>query len=147
MVQRHRRRCVGPVLRMHHGRPGGREAAGGQGPFDRACQYHYRTPLYFAVRENQIEVAAFLLDRGIDPFGLAVNDSLLEVARDRGYGELESLLAERYASLHGASPKGEPIAAAIRDRDLAGVRNLLDVSPNSCMPVMPEAINPYIGQR
>ena len=101
----------------------------GKDPSIVRCQYHYRTPLYFAVRENQIEVAAFLLDHGIDPFGLAVNDSLLQVARDRGYGELERLLAERYASLHGASPKGEPIAAAIRDRDLARVRSLLDASP------------------
>src|SRR5437870_4406197 len=41
------------------------------------CQYAYRTPIYFAVRENQLEVAAFLLEHGGDPLGLAVNDSLL----------------------------------------------------------------------
>ena len=29
--------------------------------------YDYRTPLYFAVRENQLEVAAFLIVRGADP--------------------------------------------------------------------------------
>src|SRR4051794_32005574 len=27
------------------------------------CHYRYRKPLYFAVRENRIEVAAFLLER------------------------------------------------------------------------------------
>src|SRR6516225_3293081 len=54
--------------------------------------YAYRTPLYFAVRENRLEVAAFLLDHGADPLRLAVNDSLLQVARDRGYVAMEELL-------------------------------------------------------
>ncbi|HEV8613369.1 MAG TPA: ankyrin repeat domain-containing protein, partial [Gemmatimonadales bacterium] len=31
------------------------------------CHYAYRTPLYFAVRENQLDVAAFLLEHGTDP--------------------------------------------------------------------------------
>ncbi|MEK6321935.1 MAG: ankyrin repeat domain-containing protein [Acidobacteriota bacterium] len=93
------------------------------------CQYAYRTPLYFAVRENQVEVAAFLLEHGTDPLGLAVNDSLLDITRDRGYVEMEKLLEAKLASLHGASAKGEAIAAAIRERDLAKVRSLLDASP------------------
>ena len=63
-------------------------------------QHAYRTPIYFAVRENRIDVVAFLLDHGADPFGLAVNDSLLEICRDRGYGELASLLQE------ATSPRG-----------------------------------------
>src|SRR5262249_37329437 len=53
------------------------------------CHYAYRTPLYFAVRENQIAVAAYLLERGTDPLGLAVNDSLLDIPRDPGYVERE----------------------------------------------------------
>src|SRR5712692_3378780 len=93
------------------------------------CHYAYRTPLYFAVRENQIEVARFLLEHGADPLGLAVNDSLLDIARDRGHAELEKLLETTYASLHGASTKGEPIAAAIRERNPEKVRSLLDASP------------------
>ncbi|MGC4043253.1 MAG: sigma-70 family RNA polymerase sigma factor [Armatimonas sp.] len=91
--------------------------------------YVYRTPLYFAVRENQLEVARFLLDQGADPLGLAVNDSLLQITRDRGYTQLEKLLEEKYAALHGASPKGETLALAIRERDLARVKGLLDASP------------------
>lgn len=55
------------------------------------CHYAYRTPLYFAVRENRIEVVDWLLGHGADPLSLAVNDSLLEITRDRGYGELENL--------------------------------------------------------
>src|SRR5947207_1455222 len=83
-----------------------------------------RSPLYFAVREKQVEVATFLLDHGADPFGLALNDSLLEIARDRGYVEMEKLLEAKYASLYGASPKGEALAAAIREHDLAKVKDL-----------------------
>jgi ankyrin repeat protein len=89
----------------------------------------YRTPLYFAVREDQVEVAAFLLDHGADPVGLAVNDSLLQIARDRGYTEMGKLLEAKYATLHGASPKGEALAAAIRAQDLAKVKGSLDAAP------------------
>jgi ankyrin repeat protein len=93
------------------------------------CHYSYCKPLYFAVRENRLEVAAFLLERDPDPIGLAVNDSLLDIARDRGYVEMEKLLETTLAKLHGASPRGEPVADAIRHRDLAKVRALLDEQP------------------
>jgi ankyrin repeat protein len=91
--------------------------------------YAYRTPIYFAVRENQVEVTAFLLERGADPISLAVGDSLLEITRDRGYVEMERLLAANLADVHGASPKGAAVAAAIRERDLTKMRSLLDASP------------------
>jgi len=93
------------------------------------CQYNYGTPLYFAVRENQIEIVRFLLEHGADPLSLAVNDTLLDIARDRGYAEMEKLLEANLADAHGSSTKGEPIAAAIRERDLPKVRRLLNASP------------------
>jgi ankyrin repeat protein len=91
--------------------------------------YAYRTPLYFAVRENRLEVAEYLLDHGADPIGLAVNDSLLDICRDRGYAQMEKILEAKLASLHRASPEGEAVARAIRGRDLSAVRGLLDASP------------------
>jgi ankyrin repeat protein len=93
------------------------------------CHYHYRKPIYFAVRENRIEVVALLLERDPDPTGLAVNDSLIEIARDRGYAEMQQLLEQKLAERYGASTRGEPVAAAIRERNLATVRALLDASP------------------
>jgi ankyrin repeat protein len=93
------------------------------------CHYAYRTPLYFAVRENQIEVARFLLERSADPLRLAVNDSLLEIARDRGYGEMHMLLETTLASSQRASDQGNAIAAAVRERNPEKVRSLLDASP------------------
>src|SRR6478736_9894112 len=70
------------------------------------CQYFYRTPLYFAVRENRIPVVKFLLERRADPLSLAVGDSLLEICRDRGYEDMQKLLEANLDSVHGASTKG-----------------------------------------
>jgi ankyrin repeat protein len=92
--------------------------------------YAYRTPLYFAVRENQIDVAEYLLDHGADPIGLAVNDTLLDICRDRGYTQMAAMLEAKIATIHRASPQGERVAQAIRERDLPQVRSLLDASPD-----------------
>src|SRR5687768_14029993 len=93
------------------------------------CQYVYRTPLYFAVRENQLDVARLLLERGADPLSLAVNDSLLDICRDRVYADMEQLLSAHLETVCNASPRGETVAAAIREHDLEKVRRLLDASP------------------
>ena len=88
--------------------------------------FAYRKPLYFAVRENRLDVTAFLLQRDPDPMNLWVNDNPLEIARDRGYAEMEQLLETTLATRFNASPRGEPVAAAIRAHDLSAVRRLLD---------------------
>jgi len=90
------------------------------------AHYEYRTPLSFAVRENQVAIADFLLEHGAEP--LALGD-VLEMARDRGYVEMTRLLERKLATIHGASSEGESVAAAIRARDLAQVRRTLDESP------------------
>lgn len=90
------------------------------------AHYQYRRPIYFAVRENQLAVAAWLLERQATDGDLAVLGPLLEVARDRGYAEMERLLIAKQPH---ASPRGEPVAAAIRERDLPRMRLLLDADP------------------
>lgn len=88
--------------------------------------YEYRTPLSFAVRENQLAVAEFLIDHGALNVGLG---EPLEMARDREYVEMEQLLARKLAELNGASTKGDAVAAAIRAYDPQTVRELIDASP------------------
>ncbi|MBA2301038.1 MAG: ankyrin repeat domain-containing protein [Acidobacteria bacterium] len=89
------------------------------------AHYEYRTPLSFAVREDQVAIADFLLDHGAEPLALG---NVLQMARDRGYTEMTQLLERKLASVHGASSEGEPVAAAIRARDLAQARRILDES-------------------
>src|SRR5215471_17622377 len=60
--------------------------------------YNYRKPIYFAVRENHLEIAALLFDLDPEPTNLAVNDSLLDICRDRGYTEMEKMLDEKLAT-------------------------------------------------
>jgi ankyrin repeat protein len=89
------------------------------------AHYEYRTPLSFAVRENKLAVAEYLLDHGAarstlgDPLGMA---------RDRGYVEMIRLLERKLGDL-GASADGEAVATAIRAHDLPEVRRLLDATP------------------
>jgi ankyrin repeat protein len=88
------------------------------------CSYEYRTPLSFAIQENQVEAAAYLFDHGARAFG-----NPLEIARDRGFVEMERMLEERLARTAGVSRRGELVAEAIRERNLPKVRALLDASP------------------
>src|SRR5437016_1026385 len=46
------------------------------------CHYEYRTPFFFAVCENQVEVASHLFDQKPPFFA-----NPFEIARDRGYTE------------------------------------------------------------
>src|SRR5687768_7153240 len=65
--------------------------------------YDYRKPLYFAVRENRIEVARLLLELDTNPLDLWVDDSPIEIARDRGYDAMERMLADTLESRFNAS--------------------------------------------
>jgi ankyrin repeat protein len=94
------------------------------------CHYVYRRPIYFAVRENRVDVAAFLLEHGADPTNSGSPDTLLQMARDRGYSGMQRLLESALVGAGDALPKGEAIAAAIRERDPAKVRELLAAAPD-----------------
>ena len=93
------------------------------------AHYDYRKPLYFAVRENRIDVVRFLLEHDRNPLDLWVDDDPIEIARDRGYAELEQLLTRTLEEKFNASPQGEPVALALRDRNLPRTRELLDAQP------------------
>ena len=91
--------------------------------------YAYRKPLYFAVRENRIEVVRFLLEHDRNPMDLWVDDDPLDIARDRGYAEMEQLLAQTLETEFNASLQGEPVALALREHDLRRMGELLDARP------------------
>lgn len=93
------------------------------------CHFAYRTPLYFAVRENQMKAASLLLERAGDPLSLAVNDTLLSMARERGYAEMVALLEGHLERRFRISERGEAIGAAIREKSLKKTRRLLDTAP------------------
>lgn len=93
------------------------------------CHYCYRTPIYFAVRENRLELAQFLLDHGADPLSLAVNDTLLEITRDRGYTEMEQLLEEHHRRQFHYDERVERVAESIRAYDTEKVLAMLEAGP------------------
>jgi hypothetical protein len=68
--------------------------------------YDYRKPLYFAVRENRIDVVRFLLEHDCNPLDLWMDDDPIEIARDRGYTEMEQLLTHTLDTKFNASPQG-----------------------------------------
>src|SRR5205085_5360842 len=86
------------------------------------AHYDYRKPLYFAVRENRLDVARFLLEHDGNPLDLWVDDNPIEIARDRAYAEMELMLADTFEKKHNASPKGEPMAQALREHDFERMR-------------------------
>jgi ankyrin repeat protein len=93
------------------------------------AHYDYRKPLYFAVRENRVDVARFLLEHDSNPMDLWVDDDPLQIARDRGYAAMERMLTETLESKFNASAKGETVALALRNHDLKNMRELLDAQP------------------
>jgi len=90
--------------------------------------YEYRNAMTFAVQENQLEVATFLIQRGADPVNAGTPDSLLNIATDRGHNAMAQLLKKAISGSGNGMEQGEVIAEAIRSRDLNTVRSLLETS-------------------
>jgi ankyrin repeat protein len=106
------------------------------------AHYEYRTPLYFAVRENHAAVASFLLDRGAEPFWNG-ND-LVDMARIRGLREMEALLESRRPAMP-RHPRhiGSPLVQAADRGDVEEVRRLLERGAD---PNEPEEVNAPHGR-
>lgn len=93
------------------------------------CTNQYRSPLHFAVQENHIDVVEFLLAHGADATHRSGNpwhERPIVIAEERGYAEMKNVLETHLKTTQGGAPAGDPIAAAIRERDVSRVRELLD---------------------
>ncbi|HKE85312.1 MAG TPA: ankyrin repeat domain-containing protein [Vicinamibacterales bacterium] len=88
------------------------------------AHYEYRTPLYFAVRDNRMAVATLLIERGAEPFWNG--DDLVEIARIRGHREMEALIEGQRARFPRRNRRTDPpLVAAANRGDLDAVRSLL----------------------
>ncbi|MEM9367975.1 MAG: ankyrin repeat domain-containing protein [Planctomycetota bacterium] len=92
------------------------------------CHCGYRTPLHFAVRENHVNVAKWLVEHGADATFVTRqhwHDSPLQMARERGYLAMHAFLKAHLQQTFGICEEGTSIAAAIRHRDRPLVKELL----------------------
>jgi ankyrin repeat protein len=92
------------------------------------CEYEYLTPLRFAVRENHRAVVHFLLEKGVNP-AYEFGDSLLTIAKDRGYEELAILFESKLKEQYHIVPDGDRVAEIIRSFDTEPLFALFDANP------------------
>lgn len=88
------------------------------------AHHEYRTPLYFAVRENRIDVATFLIARGAEPFWNG-ND-LADMARIRGHREMEALVESKRPRARPPRRAGSPLVEAAIRGAFDDVKRLLE---------------------
>src|SRR5678816_353460 len=90
-------------------------------------EFDYRNAMSFAVRENQAAVVEYLLSKNANPVNSGTDDTLLQIAKDRGYTVIAQMLEK--ATGTKSTPGGDSIAEAIRSRNIEKVKTLLDKSP------------------
>jgi ankyrin repeat protein len=88
------------------------------------AHYEYRTPLYFAVRENRMAVARLLLDRGANPF--YNGEDLIEMARLRRLADMEALIEGHRPKSQRPLSVFQAVAQAIRSGNVAAARQVID---------------------
>jgi len=97
------------------------------------CEFEYRKPLHFAVRANQLAAAKYLLEHGADATyvsGSRMHEGPITIARDRGYVEMERLLAEWLEERFGTNARGEELALLIKERRRDEVLDRLQREPD-----------------
>ena len=92
------------------------------------CSFEYLTPIRFAVRENHKAVVEYLLEKGADPV-FDFSDSLLTIANDRGYTELESYLKTKLDETYHIRLEGDETATLIKAFDKEAVKQRLQKNP------------------
>jgi len=94
------------------------------------AEYWYTPPIHFAVRAGRIETTRVLLEAGAEPAWRSMaGDDLATLARERGNETLARLLEHESRRQQGVPkpphPADDPIVAAAKSGDLAGVRGRL----------------------
>jgi ankyrin repeat protein len=105
------------------------------------CEIEYFTPIRFAVRENQQAVVEFLLEKGVNPAAEA-GDTLINLARIRGYHDLEQLFETILRERYHIVPEGNDIAEAIRAFELDKVKSIIDTRPELVQAADPGGSQP-----
>lgn len=93
------------------------------------CEWHYRTPLHFAVRHNQLPAARFLLESGavVTYTGeRGWHNSPVQMALDRGFDEMLRVLQKHQEDKFHICEAGQRFKNAAVERDVATFTSLLD---------------------
>ncbi|MEM7453530.1 MAG: ankyrin repeat domain-containing protein [Planctomycetota bacterium] len=92
------------------------------------CSASYRTPLHFAVLYDRIEVVRLLLEKGAEVTYTGErgwHNSPVQLCRDRGYTELQTLLEQHQWANWQICTAGDEIADAFRKRDVGLTEKLI----------------------
>ena len=93
------------------------------------AEFWYTPPLHFAVREGHLDAVRLLLDNGADIFHRTLyshgKETLLDMARDRGFEPVAELLREELRKRADSDGVRHAIHEAVAGENLAGAERLL----------------------
>ena len=96
------------------------------------AEFWYTPPLHFAAREGHLDAACMLLEAGADIFhrSLYAQETLLQMAPDRGHDEVANLLRDELGRRVSSSGTRHAIHDAASAGDADTVENLLAKEPD-----------------
>ena len=94
------------------------------------AEFWYVPPLHFAVREGHVDAVRLLIDAGADIFHRSLSqETLLEVALDRGHGEVANVLRGELQRQVASTGARHAIHDAAADGDIGAVEMLVRQEP------------------